>query len=202
MGAATQPFLFRKKELIIPDAKNPNQLPPKSHDLVNDMIRFPKVLVIDPDGNQLGTMSSRDAQLKANELGLDLYCVAPNAETPVCKILDYSKYRYEQKRKERESRKNQKTVEIKEIQLTPQISLHDLEIKAKAANRFLEEGNRVRARVMFRGRQLTHLEVGEETLNKFLELCSENGELDKEPVLDGKWLNATIVPKKGNKGGK
>ncbi|MCD8203967.1 MAG: translation initiation factor IF-3 [Coprobacillus sp.] len=160
------------------------------------MIRFPKVLVIDPDGNQLGTMSSRDAQLKANELGLDLYCVAPNAETPVCKILDYSKYRYEQKRKERESRKNQKTVEIKEIQLTPQISMHDLETKAKAANKFLLEGNRVRARVMFRGRQLTHIEVGEETLNKFLELCSENGELDKPPLLDGKWLNATIIPKK------
>ncbi len=177
-------------------------MPPKNHELVNEAIRFPRVLVIGPDGNQLGTMSSKDAQMKAYELGLDLYCVAPSAETPVCKILDYSKYRYEQKRKERESRKNQKTVEIKEIQLTPQISMHDLETKAKAANRFLIEGNRVRARVMFRGRQLTHLEVGEETLNKFIELVSENGELEKPAVLDGKWLNATIVPKKKKQGGK
>lgn len=141
-------------------------------------------------------MSAQEALDKASEYNLDLYCVAANANPPVCKILNYNKFRYDQKRKERDQRKNQHIVEIKEIQLTPQIGIHDLEIKAKRANEFLLDGNRVKIRVMFRGRQLSHVDVGQETLDKFLALVSENGELEKEPVLDGRWLNGVIIPKK------
>ncbi len=141
-------------------------------------------------------MSSRDALDKATELNLDLYCVAPNGNPPVCKILNYNKFRYEQKRKERDQRKNQKVTEIKEIQLTPQIGIHDLEIKAKKAIEFLDAGNRVKIRVVFRGRQLTHPEVGQDTLDKFIEFVSDYGELEKPAVLEGRWLNGVIIPKK------
>ena len=105
-------------------------------DLVNDAVRFPQVRLIGPDGEQLGIMSSREAQLKANALELDLLCVAPGANPPVCRILNYSKYKFEQQKKAKEAKKNQHTVEIKEIQLTPQIGQHDLETKARAARKF------------------------------------------------------------------
>ena len=163
---------------------------------MNENVRFPTVLLIGPNGEQLGVMSSREAQLKANEFDMDLYCVAPNAQPPVCKILNYGKFRFEQQKKAKEAKKNQKVVEIKEIQLTPQIGTHDLETKAKAANRFLSEGNKVKVGVRFRGRQMTHLDVGEETLNNFIALIGDNAVIEKPTSMDGKWMITILAPNK------
>ncbi len=172
--------------------KKPNQ--PK--ELINELIRFPQVRLIGPDGEQLGVMSSREAQLKANEYNLDLFCVAPNSTPPVCKILNYGKYRYEQQKKAKENRKNQVKIEVKEIQLTPQIGAHDMETKARAAIKFLEQGNKIKVGVRYRGRQMTHLEVGEEALNKFIELLGDIAQIEKPAQMEGRWLLAIIAPKR------
>ncbi|MCQ2802491.1 MAG: translation initiation factor IF-3 [Bacilli bacterium] len=165
-------------------------------DLVNNLVRFPQVLVIGPNGEQLGVMSSRDAQFKAYDYNLDLLCVAPNSNPPVCKILDYGKYRYEQQKKAKESKKNQARIEVKEIQLTPQIGIHDMETKARAATKFIAEGNKIKVGVRFRGRQMTHIEVGEEALNKFIAMLGDIVCIEKPAVLDGRWLTAVLAPKR------
>ena len=172
--------------------KNDNQ--PK--ELVNELVRFPSVLLIGPNGEQLGTMSSREAQFKANEFEMDLLCVAPNAQPPVCKIVNYGKYRFEQQKRAKEAKKKQHTVEVKEVQLTPQIGLHDMETKARNARKFLEEGNKVKVGVRFRGRQMTHLEVGEETMNKFISLVSDICSIEKPAAMEGRWMIAILAPKK------
>ena len=172
--------------------KNNNQ--PK--DLVNENIRFPEVLVIGPDEQQLGIMSSREAQFKANELNLDLYCVAPGAKPPVCKILNYGKFRYERDKKKKNALKNQKVVETKEIQLTPHIGMHDMETKAKAATKFLEAGNKVKVGVRFRGRQMTHIEIGQEVMDKFIALLADYASIEKPASMDGRWMYAILAPKK------
>lgn len=173
--------------------KKPNK---QNSDLVNDLVRFPQVRLIGPDGEQLGVMSSREAQFKANGYDMDLLCVAPTAQPPVCKIVNYGKYRFEQQKKAKEAKKNQKIVEVKEIQLTPQIGTHDLDTKAKAAIRFLQEGNKVKVGVRFRGRQMTHIDVGEETMNKFIEVIGDNAQIEKPAAMDGKWLVTILAPKK------
>ncbi len=174
----------------------PNQRPVKENeDLVNNLIRFPEVLVIDQNGNQLGVMKRFDALRAAEEANLDLLCVAPMAKPPVCKILNYGKYRFEKQKKAKEIKKNQKVVETKEARITPQIDLHDIEVKAKAANKWLQEGNKVKVTVRFRGRQMSHVEIGEQTLNQFVELCV-NGTVEKKPVLEGRNLFTILVPKK------
>lgn len=165
-------------------------------DLVNENIRFQEVLVIGPNGEQLGTMNRFAAQKKADEYGLDLYCVAPKATPPVCKIINYGKFRFEAQKKAKEAKKKQHTIEIKEIQLTPQIGLHDLETKAKAAKKFLEDGNKVKVGVRFKGRQLSHAEIGDETLNKFLEYVKDCSVVEKKPLLEGKWLTCVLSSKK------
>ncbi len=170
--------------------KRPNN---QNTDLVNERVRFPEVLLIGANGEQLGVMSSRDANRIAIEQELDLLCVAPNANPPVCKLINYNKYRFEQQKKARENKKKQHIIEIKEVQLTPQIGGHDLDTKAKAARRFLEEGNKVKVGVRFRGRQMTHLEVGEEVMNKFIETLQDVSKVEKAPSMDGKWLNAVLV---------
>jgi translation initiation factor IF-3 len=165
-------------------------------DLINDAIRFPQVLLIGPDGEQLGVMSSREAQMKANSYDLDLLCVAPQAKPPVCKIINYSKFRFEQQKRAKAAKKNQHIVEVKEVQLTPQIGVHDLETKVRAATKFLEAGNKVKVGVRYRGRQMTHLEVGEEVMNKFISMVSEISTIEKKPSMDGRWLVAIFAPKK------
>ncbi|MCF0117058.1 MAG: translation initiation factor IF-3 [Bacilli bacterium] len=178
---------------------NPNdqkRLPDKNNgDLVNESIRFPEVLVIDPNGTQLGVMKRYDAIRAAQEMDLDLLCVAPNAKPPVCKILNYGKYRFELQKKQKEAKKNQTIVQVKEIQLTPVIGIHDLETKVKAAIRFFQDGNKVKVALRFKGRQLSHVEVGEEIMNKFLELVDEYAVVEKKPVLDGKLLTAVLASK-------
>ena len=192
-------ILLRRKNSIAnnynPNQKGKKNFNNKNTDLVNDNIRFPKVLVIGPEGEQLGVMSRNDALRKADEYSLDLLCVAPNAETPVCKIINYGKYRFEAQKKAKEAKKNQRVVEIKEIQLTPQIGEHDLQVKVKAAIKFLEDGNKIKVGVRYNGRQLAHVEVGEAVLNRFIELIGEAGNVDKAPQLEGRWLNAIISSK-------
>lgn len=140
-------------------------------------------------------MSKREALQTAYDMELDLLCVAPNAKLPVCKILDYGKYRFQNQKKAKEAKKKQHIIEIKEIQLTPQIGLHDLQIKAKKSIEFFKEGNKVKVVVRFRGRQLSHTEVGEEILNKFIEYVSEFSTVEKQPILEGRNLTAVLSAK-------
>lgn len=163
---------------------------------MNEYVRFPEVRVIGPEGEQLGTMSSREAQLKANEYELDLLCVAPAALPPVCKIINYSKWRFEQQKKAKEAKKNQHVVEIKEVQLTPQIGAHDMETKARGAIKFLSEGNKVKVGVRFKGRQMAHIDVGRAVLDKFIESLSEYAVIDKPASMEGRWLITFLAPKK------
>ena len=140
-------------------------------------------------------MSSKEAYNIAVQHDRDLLCVAPNANPPVCKIINYGKYRFEQQKKARESKKKQHVVELKEVQLTPQIGDHDLETKSKAARKFLLDGNKVKVGVRFRGRQMTHIEVGEEVINKFIASLEDISSVEKKPSMDGKWLTGIISPK-------
>ena len=140
-------------------------------------------------------MSSKEAYNIAVQHDLDLLCVAPNANPPVCKIINYGKYRFEQQKKARESKKKQHVVELKEVQLTPQIGDHDLATKSKAARKFLLDGNKVKVGVRFRGRQMTHIEVGEEVINKFIASLEDISSVEKKPSMDGKWLTGIISPK-------
>ena len=192
---------YRKGLILIADnryaannnsKKNNNQ----NKELVNGDIRFPEVLLIGPNGEQLGVMSSREAQFKANEYNLDLMCVAPNAKPPVCRLINYSKYRFEQQKKAKEAKKKQHVVEVKEIQLTPQIGIHDMETKAKNATKFLEAGNKVKVGVRFRGRQMTHIEVGQEVMDKFIALLSDYASIEKPANMEGRWMYAILAPKK------
>lgn len=140
-------------------------------------------------------MSRRQALEEAYARNLDLLCVAPKAELPVCKILDYGKYKFAAQKKAKEAKKNQKIIEVREIQLTPQIGINDLLTKAKKANEFLKEGNKVKVGVRFRGRQLAHVDLGEEVLNNFINECSLNGSIEKAPILEGRWLTCYIIAK-------
>lgn len=175
---------------------NDRRRPEKRYDPINEHIRYPEVLVIGPNGEQLGKMSSNAANRLAMSYSLDLYCVAPNANPPVCKILNYGKLRFERQKEDRLARKNHKISEIKQIQLTPQIGVHDIETKARKAHEFLDEGDKVQISVFFRGRQLAHKEVGEEVMNKFISLLSDASTIEKTPYWDNKWYNAILAPKK------
>ena len=167
------------------------------NDLVNEDIRFPKVLVIDADGTQLGVLSRREALDRAFQQELDLLCVAPKAETPVCKILDYGRYRFEQQKKEREAKKNQHVTEVKPLRLSPVIDQHDFETKLKQAREWLADGQKVRIDMKFRGRMITRQEVGRQVINEFSEKVSDIADMSKAPNLEGNTMSVTYSPKKG-----
>jgi translation initiation factor IF-3 len=176
----------------------PTQRPKKQQDdLINERIPFQSVRVIGPDGDQLGIMPKSKAIQVAQTYSLDLVCVTKEANPPVCKILNYGKYRFEKQKKEKEMKKTQKAKEIsiKEVQLTPVIGQHDLETKAKLANKYLVAGDKIKVVLRFRGRQLTHTEVGQEVMDRFIEACAENSVVEKKPVLDGKLLTAVLASK-------
>ena len=177
---------------------NPNdrRRPEKNNDPINERIRYPEVRVIGPNGEQLGIMSSRAANELAIRYQLDLYCVAPTANPPVCKILNYGKFKYEQQKAKKEAKKNQTRHETKQIQITPQIGQHDLETKAKKAREFLEDGDKVQLCVVFRGRQLSHKELGDDVMQRFIALMEENAVIDKAPYWEGKWYDVILAPKK------
>ena len=191
------PVFYCKEDKLINNYPNQGQQRPnkQNQDLINERVRFPEVLLIGQNGEQLGRMSSKEAYQQAVQADLDLVCVAPNANPPVCKLLNYGKYRYEQQKKAKESKKNQRIVEIKEIQLTPGIGQHDIDTKAKAARRFLEDGNKVKVGVRYRGRQLAHVEIGEEVLGKFIASLEDVASVEKAPFMEGKWLNAVLASK-------
>ena len=167
--------------------------------LINEKIRAKEVQLIGANGEKLGIVSLDEALDRAQDAKLDLALVSPGANPPVCKLVNYGKYRYEQQKKAKLAKKNQKVVENKEIQLTPQIGVHDMQTKAKAAIKFLQEGNKVKVCVRFRGRQLAHTEVGMDTITRFIDLTSEFSQIEKQPALDGRWLIAIIAPKKQTK---
>lgn len=188
-------FIARRKKVIAKFDSRDSRRPEKRRDPINENIRYPKVRVIGPDGEQLGVMSSYEANGLAMRYNLDLYCVAPNAEPPVCKIVNYGKLRYEKDKQERLSKKNQKKTELKQIQLSPVIGQHDIAFKAKQARNFIEEGNKVEIVVIFKGRQLSHKEIGEEVLHKFIALIDDIASVSKEPYWEGKWYKAIYAPK-------
>ena len=160
--------------------------------LVNEEIRIKEVRVIGIDGEAIGIMSSDDALSMAYDKGYDLVLMAPNAQPPVCRIMDYGKYRYEKEKKEKEAKRQ--TVELKEIQLSCRIDTHDFDTKARHAQKFLQSGNKVRVVMRFKGREMSHMAIGQEIMQKFQDVCSELGSVDKAPVLDGRILSMVITP--------
>jgi translation initiation factor IF-3 len=169
---------------------------PINEDLVNEAIRFKEVLVIGPNGEQLGVMFRREALAKAEEFELDLFCVAPNAQPPVCKILDYGKHRFESQKKAREAKKNQHVTEVKPLRLSPVIDTHDFETKLKHARKWLSEGMKVKVDMRFRGRLITRVEVGKKVMNEFMEAVSDIANVEKTPTLEGNMMHCIVAPKK------
>ena len=162
---------------------------------LNEEIRDKEIRVIGADGEQLGIMSSADAQKIAYDKDLDLVKIAPNATPPVCKIMDYGKFRFEQMKKEKEAKKNQRVVEVKEVRMSPNIDTNDFNVKLKNAQKFLKEGNRVKVTVRFRGREMAHTSIGEVLLTKFGEQCAEVAAVEKNPKLDGRHMTMFLSPK-------
>ena len=175
--------------------KNIWRCPTISELLINEEIRDREVRLIDENGEQLGVMITRKALELAEEKGLDLVKISPKATPPVCKVMDYGKYRFEQSKREKEAKKNQHVVEIKEIRMSPSIDVGDLNTKLRNANKFLAAGNRVKVTVRFRGREMAHTNIGEELLKKFAESCAEIASLDRKPKLEGRHMTILLSPK-------
>mgnify|MGYP002984674343 CR=1 FL=1 len=162
---------------------------------INEEIRDKEVRLISSDGQQLGIMSSRDALAVAAKAGLDLVKISPKATPPVCKVMDYGKYRFEQSKREKEAKKNQHVVEIKEIRMSPSIDVNDFNVKLRNAQKFLSEGNRCKVTVRFRGREMAHTNIGQDLLLKFAESCGETAVMDKSPKLEGRHMSIFLSPK-------
>ena len=163
---------------------------------INEEIRDKEVRLIDAEGNQAGIVPIAKALEAAAAKNLDLVKIAPNAVPPVCRVMDYGKFRFEQAKREKEARKNQRVVEIKEIRLTPNIDIGDLNTKVKNACRFLQDGNKVKVSVRFRGREVTHASLGQDLLHRFAELCSECSTVEKQPKLEGRQMLMFLAPAK------
>ena len=164
---------------------------------LNEDIRDSEIRLIGSTGEQLGIMSAAQAQRIADEQGLDLVKISPQATPPVCKLMDYGKFRFEQSKKEKEAKKNQHVVEIKEIRMSPGIDVGDFNTKLKNAQKFLADGNRVKVSVRFRGREMAHTDIGKDLLVRFAEQCAEVATLDKEPKLEGRSMSIFLSPKTG-----
>ncbi|NCS89217.1 MAG: translation initiation factor IF-3 [Ignavibacteria bacterium CG_4_9_14_3_um_filter_36_18] len=163
---------------------------------VNEEISAPKVRVIDVDGSQLGIFTVRDALKQAHERGQDLVEIAPQAKPPVCKIIDYGKFKYEQQKRDKIQRKNQQITLLKEIRLHPNTDVHDFDFKANHAVNFLEEGNKVKVSVMFKGREMAYKEQGEELLNRFIERVEDVAKVESPIKMEGRNMNIILVPSK------
>ncbi|AQU10834.1 TPA: translation initiation factor IF-3 [Clostridioides difficile] len=163
---------------------------------INEQIKDKEIRVLSPTGEQLGVMPTKEAQAMANSKNLDLVQISPNANPPVCKIMDYGKFRYEQARKEKEAKKKQKTIVVKEVRLRPGIEQNDLNTKANNAIKFLKKGDKVKVELRFRGRELGHKDIGKEVMLKFLDIIKEFGEPTKAPAFEGNNMVVIIDPKK------
>jgi translation initiation factor IF-3 len=161
---------------------------------INNRIRAREVRLIDEQGAQVGIVQLRDALTMADERGLDLVEVAPTAVPPVCRIMDYGKFRYEQTKKEREARKHQKQAELKEVRLKPKTDEHDLEVKAKQARRFLLAGDKVKFTVRFRGREMAHPDIGREMLEQMAEELRDVATIEQRPLMEGRALSLLLAP--------
>ena len=180
------PLFYRYLE-VLTIAKLDHQL--------NEEIRDKEIRLIGADGAQLGIVSADEANDMAAEQGLDLVKISPNAVPPVCKIMDYSKFCYDQKKREKDARKNQKVVEIKEIRMSPSIDTNDFNTKLRAAMKFLADGNRVKVSVRFRGREMAHTNLGEKLLMEFADGCAEIASMEKNPKLEGRFMAMFLTPK-------
>jgi len=163
--------------------------------MINEEIRDREVRVIDQNGEQLGIMATPAALALAEERQLDLVKIAPQAKPPVCKIMDYGKYRFEQSKREREIRKNQKVIVIKEVQLSATIEEHDIDVKFRAAQKFLSDGNKVKVSIRFRGRQIAHSEIGLDVMKDFAERCNEFAVVERKPIMEGRNMTMILAPK-------
>ena len=163
---------------------------------INKQIKFKEVQVIGVDGEKVGILQIDQAIEKAEEQDLDLVLVSPNAKPPVCKIMNYGKYKFEQSKKEKEARKNQKIVELKEIRVSTNIGDHDFNFKCKNARSFLESGNKVKVSLRFRGRELNNVKIGEAVLNKFIEALEDVAIVEKKPLLEGKTMFVILTKNK------
>ena len=163
--------------------------------MINEEIRAREVRLMGPEREALGVVSIQEALSKAEEHNLDLVLIAPQAEPPVCRIMDYSKYRFEQNKKEKEARKNQKVISVEEVRLSPSIEDHDLETKAKSARKFIGDGDKVKVTVQFRGRQMAHTDIGFTVLADFASKVEDVATVEKKPLLEGRNMSMIIVPK-------
>ena len=166
------------------------------HEL-NEEIRDKEIRLIGDDGEQLGIMSADAALAIADEKGLDLVKISPQAQPPVCKLMNYGKFRFEQGKREKEAKKNQHVVEIKEIRMSPGIDIGDFNTKLKNAQKFIADGNRVKVSVRFRGREMAHTDIGKELLERFADQCAETANLDKGAKLEGRMMSIFLSPKTG-----
>ena len=164
--------------------------------MINEQIRDKEVRVIGPDGEQIGIMSAKDAYAKAQEAGLDLVKIVPQAKPPVCKIVDYGKYRYELARKEKEAKKKQKTIEIKEVRLSPNIDTNDLMTKVNAAKKFLAKGDRVKVTLRFRGREMAHMASSKHVLDDFAKHLEDVATVEKAPKVEGRSMTMFLTEKR------
>ncbi len=167
---------------------------------VNEEIRAREIRLIGSDGRQLGIMPLKEGLRVAMEQGLDLVEVAPHAKPPVCRIMDYGKYKYEQSKREREARKRQKVINIKELKLRPNIEEHDFRVKLKNAMRFLKDGDKVKVTLMFRGREISHAELGQNLCLKFYQELQEHAVLEREPKIEGRNMVMVLAPKTPEQG--
>jgi translation initiation factor IF-3 len=184
-GRLWRPFLYLRRCFEISNATYQ----------INEAIRDKEVRLIGEDGAQLGIMPSADAMKIAVERELDLVKIAPGSAPPVCKIMDYGKYRFEQTKREKEARRNQHIVEIKEIRMSPGIGINDFNVKLKNGQKFLKEGDRLKATVRFRGREMAHTNIGEELLKKFAAECDDIAAVDKAPKLEGRHMSMFLSPR-------
>lgn len=158
----------------------------QDYEQVNEQIRDREVRVVGENGEQLGVMSAKEAMKMARDAGLDLIKIAPNAKPPVCKIIEYGKYRYEKTRREKESKRKQKTMEVKEVRLSPNIDVNDLNTKANQARKFISKGDRVKVTLRFRGRELAHINYSKQILDSFYEKLQDIAVVDKAPKMEGR----------------
>ena len=163
--------------------------------LVNEAIRAREVRVIDVNGDQIGVKSRQEALELARNVNLDLVCVAPTAKPPVCRIMDYGKYRYEQQKKEKEARKKQNVISVKEVRFSPTIEENDFNTKLRNARKFIEKGDKVKAVIRFRGRAITHSEIGKEVLDRLAKECEDIATVEAKPKMEGRSMFLILAPK-------
>ncbi len=164
--------------------------------LINEDIRVKEVRLIGPDGEQVGVMATRDALEFAYDHGVDLVLIAPNATPPVCRAVDYGKFRFEKEKRDKEAKKNQQVVKIKEIQLSCKIDTHDFNTRLNQAIKFLQGGDKVKVSIRFKGREMSHQQIGVQVIERFVEACAEYGATDKKPTIDGRFVSVMISPVK------